>query len=247
MAGKGGGAWKVAYADFVTAMMAFFLVMWITAQSKPVRHAIAEYFSHPSRLKSKVPGTAPTQSPEYGAPSLMVQPEIGLGGAGVSLIDVQAKREGRGKGPGTRKPNLFVVHGGQQETTGTIVSFDESSAELDDPAKERLQRLVPALLGKRSKIEIRGHATRRPLGTESPFQDAWQLCYARCLAVRQYLERAGVETERFRLSQAGVYEPQTIRETQEKQNARVEVFVLAERVEDLTGSPEERRERIKAP
>ena len=30
MAGKGGGAWKVAYADFVTAMMAFFLVMWIT-------------------------------------------------------------------------------------------------------------------------------------------------------------------------------------------------------------------------
>ena len=36
MAGKGGGAWKVAYADFVTAMMAFFLVMWITAQSKQV-------------------------------------------------------------------------------------------------------------------------------------------------------------------------------------------------------------------
>ena len=32
MAGHGGGAWKVAYADFVTAMMAFFMVMWITAQ-----------------------------------------------------------------------------------------------------------------------------------------------------------------------------------------------------------------------
>ena len=56
MAGKGGGAWKVAYADFVTAMMAFFMVMWITAQSKPVKQAIAEYFSHPTRLKSKVPG-----------------------------------------------------------------------------------------------------------------------------------------------------------------------------------------------
>ena len=37
MAGHGGGAWKVAYADFVTAMMAFFLVMWITGQSKAVR------------------------------------------------------------------------------------------------------------------------------------------------------------------------------------------------------------------
>ena len=48
MAGKGGGAWKVAYADFVTAMMAFFLVMWITAQSKPAREAIATYFEDPS-------------------------------------------------------------------------------------------------------------------------------------------------------------------------------------------------------
>ena len=37
MAGKGGGAWKVAYADFVTAMMAFFLVMWIVGQDKPVK------------------------------------------------------------------------------------------------------------------------------------------------------------------------------------------------------------------
>ena len=35
MAGHGGGAWKVAYADFVTAMMAFFMVMWIVCMSKP--------------------------------------------------------------------------------------------------------------------------------------------------------------------------------------------------------------------
>ncbi len=48
MAGGGGGAWKVAYADFVTAMMAFFLVMWIVAQNKPVKEAIAGYFRDPS-------------------------------------------------------------------------------------------------------------------------------------------------------------------------------------------------------
>ena len=47
MAGHGGGAWKVAYADFVTAMMAFFMVMWITAQSRPVKKAIAQYFRIP--------------------------------------------------------------------------------------------------------------------------------------------------------------------------------------------------------
>ena len=53
MAGKGGGAWKVAYADFVTAMMAFFLVMWITAQNKPVKEAIAQYFNDPTGTSSK--------------------------------------------------------------------------------------------------------------------------------------------------------------------------------------------------
>src|SRR5208283_1238621 len=47
MAGHGGGAWKVAYADFVTAMMAFFLVMWICAQDQSTREAIAHYFNEP--------------------------------------------------------------------------------------------------------------------------------------------------------------------------------------------------------
>src|SRR5438128_587673 len=47
MAGKHGGAWKVAYADFVTAMMAFFLVMWITSQNDEVKKAIGGYFQDP--------------------------------------------------------------------------------------------------------------------------------------------------------------------------------------------------------
>ncbi|HVC21811.1 MAG TPA: flagellar motor protein MotB [Vicinamibacterales bacterium] len=46
-AGHHGGAWKVAYADFVTAMMAFFLVMWIIGQSHIVRSSVAGYFRDP--------------------------------------------------------------------------------------------------------------------------------------------------------------------------------------------------------
>jgi len=45
-----GGAWKVAYADFVTAMMAFFMVMWLSAQDSTVRTAIAGYFAKPGVL-----------------------------------------------------------------------------------------------------------------------------------------------------------------------------------------------------
>jgi len=45
--GHHGGAWKVAYADFVTAMMAFFIVMWILASSEEVKQAVASYFQEP--------------------------------------------------------------------------------------------------------------------------------------------------------------------------------------------------------
>ena len=48
--GHHGGAWKVAYADFVTAMMAFFLVMWLAAQDSRIREAVAGYFSEPGLM-----------------------------------------------------------------------------------------------------------------------------------------------------------------------------------------------------
>ena len=54
--GHHGGAWKVAYADFVTAMMAFFLVMWlVTAVSKEQRAAIFDYFKNPSMEPGNTP------------------------------------------------------------------------------------------------------------------------------------------------------------------------------------------------
>ena len=47
--GHHGGAWKVAYADFVTAMMALFIVLWLMNTSKPVQEAISGYFRDPDR------------------------------------------------------------------------------------------------------------------------------------------------------------------------------------------------------
>jgi chemotaxis protein MotB len=66
--GHHGGAWKVAYADFVTAMMAFFLVMWlVTAVSKEQRAAIFEYFKNPSMETGKSVKAAPGQMGPGGA------------------------------------------------------------------------------------------------------------------------------------------------------------------------------------
>ncbi len=50
-AGHHGGSWKVALADFMTAMMAFFLVMWLLGQSEDTKKAISDYFSTPSVIE----------------------------------------------------------------------------------------------------------------------------------------------------------------------------------------------------
>jgi len=57
VAAKGGGAWKVAYADFVTAMMAFFLVMWICGQDQKIRKAVSDYFGDPLAVRQGISKT----------------------------------------------------------------------------------------------------------------------------------------------------------------------------------------------
>jgi len=248
MAGKGGGAWKVAYADFVTAMMAFFMVMWITAQGKEVKQAIAHYFNHPTKSKAKdlrpVPpsGDGDQAKGKRDDPGLL-PPGRELGTPGLN----RSAREGN-KGNGVRKPTVAALHDGDRRMDGTVITFAEGSAELSNEAKEKLKQLVPLILGRQNKIELRGHATRRPLPPGSRYRDAWELCYARSQAVMQFLQDQGIAPERIRLSQAGFFEPYTIRSDPAKQamNHRVEVYVLAETAEELMGTREERAERLKS-
>ena len=91
--GHHGGSWKVAYADFVTAMMAFFLVMWLVgALTTKQREAVSDYFKNPSPLK----GTSPAPAPGMNGP----------GGASNSMIKLGGTME-LPKGPGdefTRNP-----------------------------------------------------------------------------------------------------------------------------------------------
>lgn len=71
--GHHGGAWKVAYADFVTAMMAFFIVMWILFSSEDVKESVQYYFEHPeefSVLTGQPSGQVPIDlglKPRYGS------------------------------------------------------------------------------------------------------------------------------------------------------------------------------------
>jgi len=239
MAGSG-GAWKVAYADFVTAMMAFFMVMWLTGQSPQVKEAIAGYFQDPWGTSS-----------EYTAPASLLPSEM----HGHVLSQDMPQKIAPGTKPGAadsdghdpdaaaksrwaQQRRVHFLQNSDRTMPALVVPFDESSAELSVEGKAQLDRLIPNLVGKLNKVEIRGHSTRRPLPSESPYRDLWQLCYARCLAVMQYFEDHGIEADRLRLSQSAAYEPLTSRiETAlQNENARVEVFLLDEMATERPGT-----------
>ena len=77
--GHHGGAWKVAYADFVTAMMAFFLVMWLVASvSKEQRAALFDYFKNPSMEQGSAPKPAPGMNGPGGASTAAVNLRGGM-------------------------------------------------------------------------------------------------------------------------------------------------------------------------
>jgi chemotaxis protein MotB len=248
MAGHGGGAWKVAYADFVTAMMAFFLVMWITAQNNAVKQAIAQYFQNPysNSLQSTggPPMLPPNKSGDAPGPSLIPSKKpgspIGVDRRGINTTII---------GTGEKKPSLFVVHESDHRNMGTMILFSEGSAELDDAAKERLMTVITELSGKPQKLEIRGHATRGPQSRESSDKNPWQMSYARCQAVMNFIVQHGIDPERLRLSQGGAYEPYSLQADPNLQtyNSRVEIYILGEYAQNLMGTPEERAERFATP
>ncbi len=248
MAGKGGGAWKVAYADFVTAMMAFFLVMWITAQSTSVKKAIAQYFKDPTGHSRSSGGSPllPTNKPgDPPGPSIL---PFSKGGSAIG-VDRTRNTQDTPHGSGEKKSCLFVIHDGDRRYLGTMILFKEGSADLDDTAKQRLLQLVGELRGKLQKIEIRGHAVHSPPAKETSMIDPWQISYNRCQAAMKFLLQNGIEPERLRLSQGGAYEPYTLQIDPSLQiyNSRVEVFVLDEYARNLMGTSAERNERFSTP
>jgi chemotaxis protein MotB len=222
MAGKGGGAWKVAYADFVTAMMAFFMVMWLTSQSEAVRESIAKHFREPPGIYDFDGRHTGHGNKERGhklgprAPKFTPPP--------VELQDA----------PQSSVPRILIIHDQDRQHVGTILVFPDESAELTDLSQEQLRQIAVLAAGKPQRLEIRGHASRKPLAGNSAFQDPWQLSYARCTAVMKFLEELGISRERLRLSQAGPGEPFAVLPDSQHvtYDSRVEVFLLAEFAEE---------------
>jgi len=235
----GGGAWKVAYADFVTAMMAFFLVMWITSQNDDVKKAIGGYFQDPwgsfsestvQTIKSPtgLKGDAPFADSATG-----ILPQRWPQANQDSATDKQAGAASVWQ----QKQNVHLL-AADRNLPALVINFDESSAELSKEAQKRLNNLLPVLVGKQNRIELRSHSTRRPLSKNGPYRDHWQLCFERSQQTMKFLTAHGVEPDRIRLSQSASFEPLTTRlETSwQNENNCVEVFVLTDVVDKVSST-----------
>jgi chemotaxis protein MotB len=237
MAGGGGGAWKVAYADFVTAMMAFFLVMWLVGQDNAKKEAISEYFSDPwarSRVTTNL-SRNPTIKQVRSGDSNPNKKYLGSNPHAIPHEDPEA--------PDRKTPKLVTVRAPERTTAGTIVYFDEGSSGLTPEAQAALKNLLPSLSGLIHKIDIRGHLSPQSGVGQGRDDQLWDLSYSRCMQVMDFLQSLGIEPQRMRVSLAGPYEPLSLApdEVTARKNARVEIFMVNETVEALQGTPADRK------
>ncbi len=202
--GHHGGAWKVAYADFATAMMAFFLLLWIlNSASKEKKEAVANFFRSdgPFRIQSVSVGGGVVQ-----------------GGAGVmnDVSKLAVKQIDRALEKARRElqkkleesPELKDLKGQVTLKLGpeglVIDIHEEAQHELfavgsarPSPSFEQLLELIATTLGPLANpIQIEGHTDARPYVTATGYSN-WELSSDRANASRRFLEGHGVQAARF--------------------------------------------------
>ena len=122
--GHHGGAWKVAYADFVTAMMAFFLLMWLLgATTEKQRRGIADYFS-PTVPINRVSGGG---SGAFGGDTVFSEQSLAQSGTGASNLHSTESHQARG--------DLGVTNEGA--TAGARAAENAAFSEIDEQLKGR--------------------------------------------------------------------------------------------------------------
>jgi len=184
--GHHGGAWKVAYADFVTAMMSLFIVLWLLSSSKPVREAVAGYFKDPSGTASKM-GTALSGVGENfiltkdNMPKLKDQLE-------------QKIREMRDFDKLKSHVEMTVTSEGlrielTESASGTF--FDSGSPKLNADGSDLLITLAHELGKLPNKLSIEGHTDSKPYPGTANYSN-WELSTDRANAARRLMQANGI-------------------------------------------------------
>ncbi len=181
-----GGAWKVAYADFVTALMSLFIVLWLMNTSEKVRQAVAGYFNDP-RGKSALTGTDQSGSAdilpitENNIPELKKRIEEAIR----KMNDLKALQN---------QIQITITPEGLRiellETKdGTF--FDTGSAKLTPNGEELLKMIAGQLGGIPNRVAIEGHTDAQPYANPGGY-DNWDLSSDRANAARRVMRESGL-------------------------------------------------------
>lgn len=202
--GHHGGAWKVAYADFVTAMMAFFLVMWLVAQSKEVKSAVGGYFRDPGifefeKGKGVLPGGTPGAEPGS-APEVTPTPVVDDAEAERVRLESTAELIQQDleaiKGFDTLRDQVqFSVtpEGLRIDLVDKASSsfFDSGSAVLRGESELILGLIAHELGALTNDVVVEGHTDSHQYVDGDRFGN-WELSAERANAARRVMERTGL-------------------------------------------------------
>jgi chemotaxis protein MotB len=228
-----GAAWKVAYADFVTAMMALFIVLWLLAQTdQKIKKSLSDYFrtgvfsGAPSLLEGGN-GVADrgyvdtTTNPPVLEPILLERDAEAVRGAiGHALAQPELKGLSNMVTVKVTESGILIqIAEGRDE-----LLFDLSSSDLKPALVKLLAELAPTLAQVGYQIELHGHTDARPFPAGSG-RNNWSLSFQRAERARVELEKGGVPPELI----GGVYahgstSPMDTKDPKSPMNRRLAIF-----------------------
>ncbi len=197
--GRHGGSWKVAYADFVTAMMAFFLLLWLITMVSPEKRArVATYFKHFSIFEQSGTSFMEKSSEimnEAGESERKLTPEIG----GPFAMKPEEFKEMIKKAIEEKLSDIKdqiivdIFEGGVRiqlvDKEGKPM-FDLGSAEPTPMAKRIMQVIAEQIKELPNQVAVEGHTDA--LAYKSSHYSNWELSTERALTARKELEKYGL-------------------------------------------------------
>jgi chemotaxis protein MotB len=189
--GHHGGAWKVAYADFVTAMMALFIVLWLMNSSVKIQKAVGGYFKDPTGVASKIGSN--------------------MQGSGVSFAvtkDNMAELKDALQNAMRQVPNFDKLKNHIDMTitseglrielleSATSTFFNSGNAEPNIDGQDILTSLATELGKLPNKIAVEGHTDSKPYSQRGNYGN-WELSADRANAARRLMQQHGIRADQI--------------------------------------------------
>jgi len=188
--GHHGGAWKVAYADFVTAMMSLFIVLWLMGSSEKVKKAVAGYFNDPKGSAQLLGTTMSGTGPEISEAKQK------------ALEDLKEKLEKEIKEKKEleklmKQIEMTITPEGLrieliEDKNGTF--YQSGSAQLSATGQELLKLLAGELKTLPNQMLIEGHTDAAQYSTDTSYSN-WELSADRANSARRLLQQSGVRAD----------------------------------------------------